>query len=174
MIHYFAYGSNMDKDDFKEWCNGENKQNKKYPMVNFQNPRRAKLNGYELTFNYYSCSREGGAANIMESQEDYVYGLLMDIGDKDLQTIREKEGYSEDCSKCYYNEVCVNVEVDGTVVQHVKTYKVSKCRETTEPQRPTRKYLGLIINNAEKYEFPPDYIKHIYKAAGIDPNERLI
>jgi len=172
MIRYFAYGSNMDKDDFKEWCDGKNKQNKKYPMANFQNPRRAKLNGYKLAFNYYSENRCGGAANIMESLEDCVYGLLWEIEDNDLQTIRKKEGYSEDCSKCYYNEVCVNVEVDGTVVPHVKTYKVSKCREKPDRQRPTEKYLDLIIKNANDYKFPQEYIKHIYKAAGINPKNK--
>jgi len=161
MIHYFAYGSNMDEDDFRQWCNGNNKQNRKYPMVNFRNGRPAKLNGYKLTFNYYSCSRKGGAANMMESQKDCVYGLLMDMEDKDLETIRKKEGYSEDCSQCYYNEICVSVEVDGTVFQDVKTYKVSKCRETKEEQPPTKDYLNLIIKNAKKHLFPDDYIQHL-------------
>jgi len=166
MIYYFAYGSSMDEENFKKRC-----QEKGWRMVKFQNRRAAKLNGYKLTFNYHSIYWKAGAANIMEDKGSCVYGLLTEIEDSDLETIREKEGYSEDCSNCYYNEICVNAEVDGTVVSYVKTYKVSKCRETPEPQHPTEEYLGLIIKNAETYKFPPEYIKHIYRAAGINSNK---
>jgi hypothetical protein len=157
MIRYFAYGSNMDEDDFEKQCNI-----KQWSKVNFQNTRPAKLPGYKIQFNYFSKGRGGGAANIMESPEDCVYGLLSEIEDSDLETIRKKEGYSEDCTKCYYNEICVNVqELRGNIVQFVKTYKVSKSRETPTNQSPTKEYLDLIINNAKKHGFPPEYIEYL-------------
>jgi hypothetical protein len=152
----------MDKDDFLKWCNGNNRKKKIYRMPNFQNTCPAQLKDYKLTFNYYSESRCGGAANIMESQGDCVYGLLSEIENNDLETIRDKEGFSEDCTKCYYNEVCVSIEkLDGNIIQFVKTYKVSKCREKLKHQLPTKIYMDLIINNAKKYEFPPDYISYL-------------
>lgn len=156
MIRYFAYGSNMDKKDFEQKC-----KDKGWRKVKFLNTRPAKLEGYRLTFNYYSKCRYGGAANIMEDERGCVYGLISDIEESDLETIRKKEGYSEDCKKCYYDEVCVDVEVDEAVVPHVKTYKVAEHRETPNHQPPTKEYLNLIIRNAEKYHFPNEYIKFL-------------
>lgn len=152
VIHYFAYGSNMDMGHFEKRC----KEMRWHP-VSFQNPRKAKLEGYELRFNYCSTYWKAGAANIMENEKSSIYGLLSEIEESDLETIRKKEGYSEDCTKCYYNEVCVNVEVDGTGVRDVKTYKVSKARETKNYQPPTKCYLDLILSNAIKYQFPSEY-----------------
>ena len=158
MIHYFAYGSNMDEEDFEKRC-----REKGWCMVKFQNHRAAKLEGYKLSFNYRSTYWEAGAANIMEDEESCVYGLLSEIEDSDLETIRKKEGYYEDCSKCYYNEICINVELlcDGTVVKEVKTYKVTKDKETAEDQRPKEKYMQLIIKNAKIYNFPKEYTEYL-------------
>jgi len=144
----------MDEKHFEKRCN-----EKGWRIVKFQNPRAAKLNGYKLSFNYCSTYWKAGAANIMEDENRCVYGLLSEIKDSDLETIRKKEGYSEDCSKCHYNEICVNVELlsDKTIVEHVKTYKVSKCQETTCQQPPTEYYRHLLIKNAEDYEFQSEY-----------------
>ncbi|GAJ14557.1 unnamed protein product, partial [marine sediment metagenome] len=47
MINYFAYGSNMDKQDLDKWC-----RRKGLPVVKFLSVFPAKLRGYKLTFNY--------------------------------------------------------------------------------------------------------------------------
>ena len=152
MINYFAYGSNMDEEDFEKRCN-----KKGWRMVKFQNRRVAKLNGYKLTFNYYSPSRKAGAANIMESKKDCAYGLLIEIEESNLETIRKKEGYPN-----YYDEISVDVETfDGTPSQDVKTYKVVKSREEHNHQPPTEEYMQLIIKNAKKYGFPKEYIEYL-------------
>lgn len=157
MVRYFAYGSNMDKDDLDKWCRA-----KKVPLVKFLSVFPAKLSGYKLSFNYFSFTREGGAANIMKSKGDCVYGLLIEMTDSDLNTVRKKEGYCENAASRYYDEICLDVEeFDGTIIQGVTTYKVAKHREEPGHQRPTRCYLLLIIRNAEKYGFPADYINFL-------------
>jgi len=75
MTYYFAYGSNMDENDFEKWCAGNNRQKKIYPMPKFNNKCPAELKGYRLDFNYRSDSRNGGAANIMKSDGYSVYVL---------------------------------------------------------------------------------------------------
>jgi len=152
MIHYFAYGSNMDEGDFEKWC-----KDKERDMVKLQNPRAAKLNGYKLTFNYYSTCRGAGAANIMEDKERCVYGILIEIEDSDLETIRRKEGYHSG----HYHEICIDVEQlsDGRVFHGVKTYKVTKDEEKPDHRCPTKYYLQLIIKNAKRYNFPKEYIE---------------
>ncbi|HCJ66583.1 MAG TPA: hypothetical protein DHV62_04475 [Elusimicrobia bacterium] len=156
-MFYFAYGSNMDKEDLDKWC-----ENRRLPKIEFLSISPAKLNGYKLCFNYFSSSRNAGAANIMESRNDCVYGLLLEIKDSDIEVIRRKEGYSRDPSKCYYDEISVNVEkFDGALIRNVKIYKVVKHREKPEHQLPTRYYMQLIIRNAKKYNFPKDYIQFL-------------
>jgi len=152
MVHYFAYGSNMDKEDLDKWC-----ENKRKPMVTFRSISPAKLNGYKLSFNYFSSCRNGGAANIMESKKDCVYGLLIEMEKDNLNTIRTKEGYPN-----FYDEICVGVETfNGTLFRDVKTYKVVKSQEKPNHQPPTRYYMQLIIKNARKYSFPSEYIRFL-------------
>ena len=148
-MYYFAYGSNMDKEDLDKWC-----EEKGHPKIKFLSVLPAKLKGYKLTFNYFSTSRNGGAANIMKSEGDCVYGLLIELTEDDLKTIRIKEGCPNN-----YKEIEVSVEeFDGTVVQGVKTYKVVKEHEKIKHQPPTKYYMQLIIRNARRYNFPDNYI----------------
>jgi len=70
MLYYFAYGSNMDKNDLKEWCKNNNKPFPKWEFIGM-----ASLENYEITFNYYSYSRGAGAANIIEKR-DLLYTVF--------------------------------------------------------------------------------------------------
>jgi cation transport regulator ChaC len=150
MIKYFAYGSNMDKEDLDKWCEKQPSS----PKIKFLSVSPAKLNGFKLSFNYFSTSRHAGAANLMKAEDSRVYGLLIEIEDGDLQILRDKEGYPK-----YYDEIPVKVEkFNGAVVQNVKTYKVVSSRETPSHQPPTESYLQLIIKSARKYQFPDEYI----------------
>jgi hypothetical protein len=49
MHQYFAYGSNMDKEDLNTWCD-----EKKFPKITPKSIIPAKLVGYRLAFNYFS------------------------------------------------------------------------------------------------------------------------
>lgn len=152
MINYFAYGSNMDEDDLNRWC-----KRKCLPLVKFLSVSPSKLDGYKLVFNHYSVCRKAGAANIMESGDDYVCGLLIEINKDALFTIQKKEGYPKT-----YDEIRVDVEkFDGAQVPSVITYKVVKSKEKPEHQPPTKEYIQLIISNAKKYNFPAEYINYL-------------
>lgn len=152
MIRYFAYGSNMDKDDLDKWC-----IKRKHPIIKFKKIIPVKLSGYKLCFNYYSSTRNAGAANITKDDDSFLYGLLVDIEDPEITIIREKEGYPN-----YYNEIYVSVESSkGEIIKDVVTYKVVKKRESIENIKPTFYYLNLIIKNSEKYGFPEDYIGYL-------------
>jgi hypothetical protein len=83
MKNYFAYGSNMSYEQMKERCPGS-----KYLGV-------ARLNGYKLDFTKMSTIRGGGVADIVESADDCVYGILYSITDDDLAVLDVKEkGYT--------------------------------------------------------------------------------
>ena len=135
-MYYFAYGSNMDKDDLDKWCKGHGCK-----IIKFLNVIPSKLKGYRLAFNYFSSSRNAGTANIMKSENDVVYGLLINLDDKNKETIREKEGYHCRC----YDEINIEtITLDGKIFSNVLTYKVFEEKQGNEFQPPTKHYLGLI------------------------------
>ena len=159
-MNYFAYGSNMDKEDLDKWCKDHG-----YEIIKFLNVIPAKLKGYKLSFNYRSSSRGAGAANIMKSEADAVYGLLIELEDKNKETIRKKEGYRSHC----YDEIKVEVEVlDGKIVADVLTYKVFKEKESSVFEPPKKHYLELIKRAAEKYNFPENYKRFLKEIETLD------
>ena len=151
-VYYFAYGSNMHENDLKKWCEGHGRPSPEWTLLGV-----ACLEGYQLSFNYHAASRNGGAANLMESPDHKVYGLLFDMSrQEDLETIRKKEGHPD-----IYREVLVAVEWNGESISDVTTYKVVKAQERPGHQKPTTYYMDLILKSARKYGFPPEYIQFL-------------
>jgi len=151
-VYYFAYGSNMDEDDLRKWCESE-----KRPFPDWKLLGDACLENYQLFFNYYASRRHGGAANLMELPDHKVYGLLFEISeDEDLVTIRKKEGYPD-----HYEEILVTVEWEGKNIDGVTTYKVAKKNEKPAHQKPTAYYMDLILKNARKHGFPVEYVQSL-------------
>lgn len=73
-MYYFAYGSNMDENDLRNWCGKKGRSFPEWKMIGV-----ACLENYKLSFNYYSTGRNGGAANLMEQPDGKVYGLLFEM-----------------------------------------------------------------------------------------------
>lgn len=141
----------MDEDDLRTWCERNSKPFPKWKLLG-----TVCLENYRLSFNYYSSGRNGGAANLMESYNSKVYGLLFEMNESDHRTIREKEGYPK-----YYEEITVTVKCKDKSIPNVLTYKVVKDKEKLEHQKPTAYYMGLILNNARINGFPDEYIRYL-------------
>ena len=76
MQFYFAYGSNLDFDDWSLWCSKKNANPE--GLVEY---RRAFLPGFTVKYSHYSSGREGGAANLYPVANNLVgtYGALFEI-----------------------------------------------------------------------------------------------
>jgi len=152
IVPYFAYGSNMDAADLARWCDKNG-----YKPLSVETVMPVVLEGHKLVFNHYSKGREGGAANIIASKADRVYGLLFFLTVEDLEKIRKKEGYPN-----AYAEINVAVrDTKGRVISDVFTYKVRENIEKSSHQPPTKYYLSLISDSAKRYNFPSDYIGYL-------------
>jgi len=150
VVRYFAYGSNMHEEDLKRWC-----RERGYRPIRPLKKEVAVLKDYRLVFNYYSSTRGGGVANIVESEGDEVWGILMELNEKDYKKIMKKEG-----APYCYKEITVSVIArDGRTVHDVKTFKVVEELEEDRHVPPTREYLNLLVEVAEKYNFPEWYIR---------------
>ncbi len=163
MINYFAYGSNMSYEQMKERCPGS-----KYLGV-------ARLNGYKLDFTKMSRIRGGGVADIVESADDCVYGILYAITDEDLVELDRKEGYpriyTRQTVKCfkYHNVLDYNLLNCSDVEALVYTV-VNKSAATIPP---SMEYLKIILDAAFSSMFPTKYQNMIYRFGYPNYNERL-
>lgn len=147
---YFGYGSNMDLDDLRQWC-----ERAGHPAVRPRQVEPALLRNYRLCFNYYSRGRGGGAANIVYEPGETVYGLVMDLSPTDFATVSAKEGAPR-----YYRQVELDVErFDGRLLRGVRSFQVSDGRRTPDHQPPTESYLQLLLRNAKRYGFPENYVR---------------
>jgi gamma-glutamylcyclotransferase (GGCT)/AIG2-like uncharacterized protein YtfP/cation transport regulator ChaC len=84
---YFAYGSNLNSADFKDWC-AENGQ--EYPLKKFAN---AFIPDMRIVFNHNSPKRRGGVLNIRNQFGNAVPGALFQVvsGDRGWETLDRKE-----------------------------------------------------------------------------------
>jgi len=159
VVRYFAYGSNMNEEDLARWC-----RKKGYEPVRPLRREVAVLRGWRLVFNYYSHSRKGGAANIEPREGCEVWGVLMELSEEDYEKIRKKEG----APRCYEEITVTVVTRDGRVVDGVKTFRVARGRESGGFVPPTREYLNLIVEAAERYQFPKWYIDELRSVRTMD------
>lgn len=83
---YFAYGSNLNSTDFRNWCT-ENRL--EYPLRKFAN---AFIPDMRLVFNYNSPTRGGGVLNIRNQFGNAVPGALFMVEkDQGWETLDKKE-----------------------------------------------------------------------------------
>lgn len=96
-LPYFAYGSCMNKADFRRTC----------PTATDMGA--AKLPGYQLRFNGYSASRRSGIANIELKKGAVVEGVLWRVADpQERKRLRAREG-----APYVYREKMIRIRVAG-------------------------------------------------------------
>ena len=165
-ILYFGYGSNLDKDDWKRWC-----ERNGHDPNGLKEIGPAWIDGYQLIFDYYSNGRKGGAANIKETSIPgrATAGALFEVDNLTLLALDQKEGHPH--SK-YYQRSKVKVSMKDGIKLDAVTYIHHAVEDNFYP--PTREYENLIrknllrlglstksLDNALENKFRPN-IDHIF------------
>lgn len=140
MSLYFAYGSNMDKDQMLERC----------PSAVLVGP--ATLADYRLAFTIFSPKRNCGCADIVPSVGSVVYGLLYDLTDADMQALDGFEGHP-----VHYQRLLIRVKTEGREMDAYSYEVVNKQND----MRPSIHYLGLLQSAATRFDFPAEYQKFL-------------
>lgn len=135
MVLYFAYGSNMDLEQMKARCQ------RNYKLLGV-----GALGGWEFFIN----SR--GTTNIIMDEGSKLYGLLFEITERCLNCLDMHENYPELYNRSELSIKFKDEEIDAWVYIDNNFIKVGK---------PRTNYLEKIVETAQKFEFPPDYIKHL-------------
>ena len=102
-MKYFAYGSNMDKNQMKDRC------------PNAIDLGLATLPGYELFYTGFSDRWNGAVASIRPNESNTLYGRLWEFNDEDLKTMDKFEGYPTNYDRhsmqITHNETPANAQI---------------------------------------------------------------
>ncbi len=145
MALYFAYASNLDREQMKRRC------------PNHELKGIAYLQGYTIAFTRYADSRCGGVADIVKSFDDeVVWGAIYELNAEDIGRLDDCEGYPD----AYRKEIMQVITPEGNHIE-VFTYVANKQGIFL----PYKKYIDQIVSGAEAedVELPPEYIDKLKK-----------
>lgn len=145
LVFYFAYGSNLDEDQIRFRC-----PDSKLIDVGY-------VKDYEFKFTTFAKRRNGGVADIVYKTGSKLWGALYELTAGDLEKLDTFEEYP-----IRYGRIIVDVHGKNKIYKNVQTYFVNA---KTGFYKPSKEYLDLILNGAEKLKFPKNYISEIIKAS---------
>ena len=156
---YFGYGSNLDADDWLNWCAA-----KGYNPGVMTEIGPAWLPDYTMKFHYYSTGRGGGAADVVRiGSGTAVPGVLFHLDDQALETMDIKEGVPVNCYERRIVHVCTP---DGNI-REALTYTVVERRRKNRHIAPTEEYQRLISTGLKLRGLPTDELENAIHDGGI-------
>jgi len=137
-MYYFAYGSNMNHEQMKKRC----------PSSKFI--RRVFLESYRFVYDGNSSTRRGAVANIIQSEDNFVYGGLFEINEDNLSALDCYEGYPNS-----YDRKEIEIKDDEG-----RTYKaVTYLRSGELMSKPSEDYRKIVKQGARDCNLPDEYIR---------------
>ena len=147
-ILHFAYGGNMDS----------NRLHKR--IGNVSSPQRAYLSGYRFEFNKLSFHLKTVYGNLMLDLDSTVWGVLMEISQSQLDQLDVHEGVE---NGHYRQEKLIVITDDG--VEHEAITYVAEDKWVKEGMNPNETYLDYVINGANEFQLPLEYVERIQNIA---------
>jgi gamma-glutamylcyclotransferase (GGCT)/AIG2-like uncharacterized protein YtfP len=141
-VLYFSYGSFLDYETLRKHC----------PKAIYKG--NALLTNWELQFNFLSHTYNGGVTGIEPAPAKLVRGVLYEVNEEELLHLDSIEGVPEGI---YYRQTIYVVDEVGKAVK-TATYRTTNPKG---PFKPTKRYIGLMISGAKKYDLDSEYIKEL-------------
>ena len=146
---YFSYGSFLDSETLKRHC----------PKAVYKG--KAVLPNWEVQFNFMSRNYKGGVTGIEPAAAKLALGVLYEVDNDELLHLDSIEGVPDGI---YYRQIIYVVNESGKAVK-AATYRTTNPKG---PFKPTKKYLGLMVNGAKEHCLDPDYVKELEAIETID------
>ncbi|MDA0237360.1 MAG: gamma-glutamylcyclotransferase [Proteobacteria bacterium] len=140
---YFAYGSNLDDEDWRHFCIKHS-----LPADCIRPVGPAFLPDHDLVFDVFLQARGGGALNIKARLGGYVCGALFEVGDFGWRALDLKEGVSD---RVYQRASKYILQPNGSPVLAL-TYEVtpeSQCHFV----EPTSAYFEVVQRGLRRFNF---------------------
>jgi len=139
---YFAYGSNLNEEDLRDWCNREGHG---YPFIG--EVTDAFLPDHEYVFNVHSNARGGRVLNLRSRVAQAVHGVVFHLREGAWETLDRKEGAPE-----FYERRRTTVfDRYGEPIE-VQTYTVPTERTFAEPIPAEPRYLEIVLKGLDAHQ----------------------
>lgn len=155
MIWYFTYGSNLDRERFRERV-GE-----------YEEARRATLRDHRLRFSGDVTSEGGGGAIIEPAPGGRVHGGIYAVTAEQLAAMDEVELHSSRNEQQRGRRTTITVDADGEPVR-AEVYVVAG---NESYRAPSVAYLGHIVRGLRDFGYGPDVIAAVEAVADAEPAE---
>jgi len=144
LVLYFAYGSNLDADNWTLWC-----ERRGYEPASLEPLGPAWLPDHELAFHYESRLRGGGALNILPRHRTTIPGALFRV--HDWEGLDAKEGVAGE----YYRRVPVTALTSDGRAHAAITYRVCD-RRVGDFVAPGPEYREMVIRGLSRFGHSSD------------------
>ena len=148
---YFAYGSNLDWAQIRKRC----------PST--QPVSVVAARGYRLAFTRFSTNRQCGAADILPSPGNKVWGMLYEIDDADIGFLDECEGFrlGRPREENAYERVEIDIWKPGIDAKPQRVWTYMVVRKLDPCPKPSAEYKRLMVDGARHWGFPAGYIAQL-------------
>ena len=140
--YHFGYGSNLDLDDWKKWCDTRGRKSNEMQVE----PGIFFLPDYELDFHYKSGSRGGGALDVIKLRGHAVAGKLFKVTGDGWGSLDVKEG-----APSYYQRKQVEVLSENGERRTAITYVVAPNRIKENHVSPAPDYIEIVERAYDHY-----------------------
>ena len=145
--YHFGYGSNLDLDDWKKWCDTRGRKSNEMQVE----PGIFFLPDYELDFHYKSGSRGGGALDVVERPGHVVAGKLFKVTGDGWKSLNRKEGYNPKRTTNSYEPKQVEVLSENGEQRTAITYVVTQAKDEKKHVPPAPGYIEIVERAYDHY-----------------------
>jgi len=146
LVWYFAYGSNMQRATFSGRRG-----------ITPQRALAARVFGWRLVLDKPPLISMGQSfANLVPDETAAVYGVLYEVSSADYAHVEHSEGVALD----NYRRTEVVAEPLHATGDPVGAYTLVSTKRAPD-MRPSRRYVGLLIDGAEEHRLPAEYIEFL-------------
>ena len=147
--YHFGYGSNLDLNDWKKWCDVRGRKSDEMQVE----PGIFFLPDYELDFHYKSGSRGGGALDVVERPGHVVAGKLFKVTGDGWGSLDAKEGAPN-----YYRQEKVVVLSENGEQRTAITYVVTQAKDEKKHVPPAPGYIEIVERAYDHYDITKSHL----------------
>jgi gamma-glutamylcyclotransferase (GGCT)/AIG2-like uncharacterized protein YtfP len=161
-MHYFAFGVDLEPAAMRS-------RSPEHRVVGV-----AALRDHRLAFTRYVPEWGGGVASLQAHHGDAVWGVVLELSDRDIARLDELEGFrGSDDQHNRSDRRIVTVDLtrpdDQSVPRRLRAFVYVP--RPSNPSHPSSRYLETLVRSATAWRLPEDYVARLRGLPVSDPSE---